>query len=226
MPKCKDDESCYIIGNNNNTYTIIFCHGLGDHSTSWIFFANEVSKNIKNIKFILPNAPSNPVTANSNKMMTSWFDIINIPILDDKTKDYKYIDRSINDIHKIIDSEIDRGISPKNIMIGGFSQGASLSLISCLKYKYELGGIVMFSGWLLNNYDISKFKERLNIPIFIAHGDNDKIVSHENYHIILNALKKSKFKNLSYKIYNNMGHNTCIKQIDDFVTWLKCFSSI
>lgn len=226
MPKCKDDESCYIIGNNNNTYTIIFCHGLGDHSTSWIFFANQVSKNIKDIKFILPNATSNPVTVNGNKIMPSWFDIINIPILDDLTKDYKYIDKSINDIHKIIDSEVDRGISPKNIIIGGFSQGASLSLISCLKYKYELGGIAMFSGWLLHNYDFNTFTDKFNIPIFIAHGDNDKIVPHNNSVITFNTLKKSKFKNLSYKIYYNMGHNTSNKQVDDFIDWLKHITSI
>ncbi len=207
-----------ILGESTDTATLIFSHGLGDSPTSWIFFANEIKRFVKNIRVILLSAPNNPVSVNNGLEMPSWFDILEIPITMQALDNGKYMDESINIIHKIIDSEIETGISPNRIFVGGFSQGATLSLIATLKYtKVKLGGVAMLSGWIFKNHNLSKLS---NIPVFIGHGDKDKVVLYENAKNLESILKASKFSDITFKTYNNMGHNSSTKEIDDLIFWI------
>ena len=52
MPKKKENKGNLIVGNNNYNKVLIFSHGLGDDPTSWLFFANEILKEIDNIRII------------------------------------------------------------------------------------------------------------------------------------------------------------------------------
>ncbi len=180
MPK-KNKTNEIIVGNTNNKMTLIFCHGLGDSPTSWIYFANEIKKNIKDIKIILLKAQDNNVSVNNGLIIPSWFDILEIPITLNTINKTKYIDYSINMINNIINCEIERGIDLDKIFIGGFSQGAALSLIFSQYKKYKLGGIIILSGWVLDINSIYILKNiNINIPIFIGHGTNDNVVLYEN----------------------------------------------
>ena len=49
----------------------------------------------------------------------------------------------------MIDDEIESGISPSRIILGGFSQGGTMSLFTGLTIKYQLAGLVCLSGRLL-----------------------------------------------------------------------------
>ena len=195
-----------ILGESTDTATLIFSHGLGDSPTSWIFFANEIKRFVNNIRVILLSAPNNPVSVNNGLEMPSWFDILEIPITMEALYNGKYMDESINIIHKMIDSEIEKGISPNRIFVGGFSQGATLSLIATLKYtKEKLGGVAMLSGWIFKNHNLSKLTKGINnnIPVFIGHGDKDKVVLYENAQNSESILKACKFSDITFKTYNN-----------------------
>jgi predicted esterase len=43
---------------------------------------------------------------------------------------------------------VDSGIEASRIVLGGFSQGAAMSLLTGMTSTYKLGGIVVLSGWL------------------------------------------------------------------------------
>lgn len=73
-------------GMENNAYRInpeqpvkgavIFLHGLGDQGQGWMSeFKQRLSKYRKDIDFIFPNAPEQPVTLNMGMRMPSWFDL-------------------------------------------------------------------------------------------------------------------------------------------------------
>ena len=194
---------------------LIFCHGLGDNGSSFYFLANEVKRKIKNIKIILPNAKINKVTANKNKEMPSWFDINEIPI-ENSQFNYKLED-SINYINNIIDYEISNGIKSTNIILAGFSQGASLVLATGFNYCKKLGGIGIFSGWISS---INRNYNFVNIPIFLSHGDKDDIVLYCNYLNLINEFKKLNINNLTLKSYKNMNHSISYRSINDFIDWL------
>lgn len=51
-------------------------------------------------------------------------------------------------VNRIIRDEVDNGIPANRIIVGGFSQGCVVSLLTGLTSEYKLGGIIGCSGWL------------------------------------------------------------------------------
>ena len=219
MPK--KNKKDIIIGNNNNKTTLIFCHGLGDSPTSWIYFSNFIKKYIKDIKVILLCAENNPVTVNNGFIMPCWFDMLEIPISTKTKNSEKYIQDSLNKIDEIINKEIQNNVSLNNIFLGGFSQGAALSFIYLQYKKQYLGGILMLSGWMLN-YETLQVLKKINnkIPIFIGHGTSDDVVLYENAFYLNKLLNENRFPNITFKSYDKMKHNISNKEIYDIIDWM------
>ena len=250
----KSIDDTIVVGDKNYDKVLIFIHGLGDNPSSWLFFANEIRKEISNIKIILPKAPTNSVSANDGLKMNSWFDIKKIPIeineinsrnelkVDtsmnkgfDKSSDM-ILDESIKTIHNLIDYEIsEKTIDPSNIFLGGFSQGAALSLISLLRLKnINLGGIILLSGWLLEEIILNPYVHlNLSNNIFIGHGNNDSIVKYENSNLMnsyINRLRTNQLlddSNFSivFNTYDNMGHSVSYKERRDIIDWMKRYKN-
>lgn len=56
--------------------------------------------------------------------------------------------QSSKSISELITAEISAGLDPSRIVLGGFSQGASMSFLTGLTIKEKLAGLVCLSGWL------------------------------------------------------------------------------
>ncbi|EPY52070.1 phospholipase [Schizosaccharomyces cryophilus OY26] len=155
--------------------TVIFFHGLGDSGYGWSFMAEQF-KSMGHVKWIFPNAPTIPVTANNNFKMPAWFDIYSLENLN--KQDEEGILHSVSILHQLIDAEVAAGISSDKILIGGFSQGCMISLFAGLTYPKRLAGIMGHSGFLPLEH---KFPESLSdaarsIPIFLGYMRDDPIV--------------------------------------------------
>ena len=48
----------------------------------------------------------------------------------------------------LIAKEVNEGISPERIVIGGFSQGGSLALYTALGTDVKVGGLLIMSSWM------------------------------------------------------------------------------
>ena len=85
----KEDEnsaskSIELMPKDKHKYTLIFLHGLGQNGkTIFKNFANQAENRITplSMKIVLPTAPVRSVTAEDDEKMTSWFDIVNFPII-------------------------------------------------------------------------------------------------------------------------------------------------
>ena len=117
-----------------------------------------IKDELPHVKWILPNAPSRSISANRGFVMSGWFDL---PTWDlgDKHEDRDGMLDSARTIDKYIQDEINAGIPPERIVIGGFSQGGSMSLLAGLtarredglfggKHGWKLGGVAVLSGWM------------------------------------------------------------------------------
>ncbi len=51
-------------------------------------------------------------------------------------------------LHELITKEVNSGIPPSRIILGGFSQGGAMSILAGLCGERKLAGIVSLSGWL------------------------------------------------------------------------------
>lgn len=78
--------------------------------------------------------------------MPSWFDLTTLDISGPEDEDG--IKKATQNIHSMINSEIQSGISSNRILLGGFSQGGALALYAGLTYDKPLGGIIALSCWL------------------------------------------------------------------------------
>lgn len=56
--------------------------------------------------------------------------------------------RTVGSLNQLITAEVDAGIPAERIVIGGFSQGGAMSLLTGLTTERRLGGVAVMSGWL------------------------------------------------------------------------------
>ena len=96
--------------------------------------------------FIIKIRPTRPVTLNMGMRMSSWYDIYSLDDRDSKEDETGMLN-SFSSIKKIIDNEL-LTIPESRIVIGGFSQGAAMALLTGLLSENKFGGVVALSGYL------------------------------------------------------------------------------
>lgn len=82
--------------------------------------------------------------------------------------------KSAGMINELIKHEVDvNGIDPSRIVLGGFSQGGTMSLLAGLTGPHRMAGLVVLSGWLplrekfkSVRFSTNRAKTIANSPIF------------------------------------------------------------
>ena len=82
----------------------------------------------------------------ASSIMFFRFDIYSFGF--DTEEDEKGMVDSARLINQVITSEIDNGIDASRIVLGGFSQGGTMSLMSGLTSGRKLAGLAVLSCWL------------------------------------------------------------------------------
>ena len=114
----------------------------------------------------------------------------------------RHMQASLAIVDGIISKQIEGGIRSTRIVLGGFSQGAALSLAATLKCKHKLGGCIVLSGWALHAQKLgtvaatSISKDR---PFLICHGIADGVVLIENAQHVTEILGAAGVKNATVK---------------------------
>ena len=82
--------------------------------------AEVLSQKLDHIKFILPTAPTQPVTLNMGMPMPSWYDIVG---LDDRASEScSGIEDSRRTVTELLEQEASAGVKYERMIIAGFSQ--------------------------------------------------------------------------------------------------------
>jgi len=152
---------------------MVICHGLGDSSEGFAYVAEQLASQMPYVKFVLPTAPTQPVTMNMGMPMPSWYDIKG---LDERAnEDCKGIAESRARIESILEQEhSSTGLPYSRMVLAGFSQGGALSLFTGLQLDHPIAGIVVLSGYLpaAKQFRPKQFK----VPIWHGHGSMDPMV--------------------------------------------------
>ena len=143
---------------------VLWFHGLGDTADGWADMMPSLS--LEDTKFILPTAPSIPISINGGMEMNGWSDINGLDI--GSLEDREGFDKSASRMNKIIQAEIGNGILPIKIAVGGFSQGGALALHLSLRAPQSFAGCVALSTWLplRDDYPGALSPAARAIPIF------------------------------------------------------------
>lgn len=175
-------------------------------------------------KFIFPNAPTIPITVNMGMRMPGWYDITDIDNLADRSEDEAGIVRTQKVFHNLIAEEIKAGIPTERIVLGGFSQGGAMSLLSGVTCQTRLGGIFGLSCYLLLKDKLQGMvppeNANLKTPIFMGHGDADPLVKYQWGQATAQKLKDWGYE-VDFKTYKGYPHTAAPEEIDDLEKWLK-----
>jgi predicted esterase len=198
----------HINSGSASNKTLIWLHGLGADSNDFApFFSNPL---FKEYEIILPNAPYRKLTLNQNFEMRAWFNMKSLNLDDLNEEDFIESSKALD---SIIEDKLKTNPSSK-IYIGGFSQGAALSIFYGLKTIHKIHGVVCFSGFVPKfNYQNTMITK----PILKIHGIYDDII---NFQTSENTFDLLNFSNLVSKSYN-MGHEVIEDQVVDLLSFLK-----
>lgn len=199
---------------NSANAAVIWLHGLGADGYDFA----DVVPNLglpqdHRLRFIFPHAPMQPVTINGGLSTRSWFDIRSMDLLNDV--DSAGIRVSCHQVYKLIEHQVDQGISSDRIVLAGFSQGGLIALHAGLSYDHPLAGVMALSTWCPL---VEQFYLHRQMPMLIAHGQNDPIVPYE--------LGLKAYEDLQAKGYHidwheyEMAHQVCAEELSALGQWL------
>ncbi len=200
--------------------SVIWLHGLGADGHDFVSMVPRLNLPLQlPLRFIFPHAPLRAVTLNNGYVMRAWFDIYSMQF--DQRIDVTGITGSVKLVEQLIENEQRKNIATENIIIGGFSQGSVIALMTGLSYPQKLRGIIALSGYLPNAAQVLSDKSQANqtIPVFIAHGTEDTIVPFILGEKTATALKERGIP-VSWHSYT-MPHSICTQEFGDIASWLE-----
>ncbi|KAG2222089.1 hypothetical protein INT45_007975 [Circinella minor] len=183
-----------------HTATVFWFHGLGDSGAG----------------------PSIPITLNQGMRMPGWFDLTGLDRSSLSNEDEKGILSSLTAVNGLIRQEVDNGIPSDRIIVGGFSQGCVLSLLTGLTSEYKFGGVIGCSGWLALAEKFPSMASEANkkTPILMCHGDSDPVVQYSYGKESASVLENLGY-NIKFNTYRGLVHSASPQELQDIASFLK-----
>eukprot|EP00271_Cylindrocystis_brebissonii_P015360 TRINITY_DN3797_c0_g1_i2.p1 TRINITY_DN3797_c0_g1~~TRINITY_DN3797_c0_g1_i2.p1 ORF type:complete len:340 (+),score=42.89 TRINITY_DN3797_c0_g1_i2:292-1311(+) len=139
----------------SHSAAIILLHGLGDEPQGGLQKMFEGSMNqgggLEHVKWIIPGAPTRPVTWNRGHASAAWFDVpaLGPPLTEDgPVSTEEEVFNAVRSVHSLIATCQAEGIPASRILVAGFSLGGATTLVSVLAFRERLAGAIVMWGWL------------------------------------------------------------------------------
>lgn len=204
------------------SYALILCHGYGADGADLSYGMDIIYKHLPNTACFYPNAPnSTPFSG------YEWFHLNDYTPLNLSNISYidKLMERAIcsSEKLKILIDHIHHHyhLPYDHIILGGFSQGGLMALMTALQFEHKLAGIIALSSVPIvfqNTLPLAKVKHSL--PILLTHGDEDPIIPIPAYELLLEELKKAHQVIQSYS-FNNLTHGINSSVISHMLSFCK-----
>ena len=201
------------------TASLIVLHGLGADGSDFVPVAEALDLSaVGPVRYVLPHAPARPVTINGGYVMPAWYDLLGIDLV--RREDEAGLRTSLLQIEALIDAEKARGIPASRIVLAGFSQGCAMTLLTGLRHRERLAGLVGMSGYLPLAAQTAAEAAPANrdVPIFLAHGLDDGVVDLQRALASRDALQQLGYP-VEWHEYE-MEHSVCLEEIADLNRWL------
>lgn len=216
-----DDEllGALEIGADDPTHVFLWLHGLGDSGhghgdvVRMLSFPDPVRP-----RFILPHAPSRPVTVNMGTVMPAWYDI---RAIGGGQHDIGGIRDAADRVSLFIDREQSRGVSSERIFVCGFSQGGCVALHIALRYPDRLAGAVGLSTYMADvaSLDAEATLVNADLAVFLGHGLRDPMVPISAMSHTKDALQRFGH-DVTCGTYP-MEHAICPEELADLGVWIE-----
>lgn len=141
--------------------------------------------------------------------------------------------RTVRYVEGVIDKVVASGVPEKRIILGGFSQGHAITLLTAVLSNYgeKLAGLVALSGYLPIVDRIDELRAEVglgqkvsgNVPIFIVRGKADIAIPRRYMTMQIDKLKELGYTddNLELHEYEGLRHTTSGQELRDICVWLE-----
>ncbi len=181
---------------------VVFLHGYGADGEDLLGLADPLGPHLPDTTFIAPDAPEKCA---GNPFGYQWFPI---PRLDGSSEGEMIagIKAAREDISVFLEQVLEQeGVAPENLIVFGFSQGTMMTLDVVPRFSTPIGGIVGFSGRLLDPEDFANHVKSTP-PVLLVHGNQDEMVPFDHFHEAGQALEAAGFDIYGH-VMNNTGHS-------------------
>ncbi|WP_338724535.1 alpha/beta hydrolase [Pseudomonas tolaasii] len=197
---------------------VIWLHGLGADRYDFLPVAEALQESLLSTRFVLPQAPTRPVTINGGYEMPSWYDIKAMSPA--RSISLEELETSAKTVMDLIEDQKRTGIDASRIFLAGFSQGGAVVYHTAfVNWEGPLGGVIALSTYaptFSDELELSASQQR--IPTLCLHGQYDEVVQ--------NAMGRSAYEHLktrgvtvTWQEYP-MGHEVLPEEIRDIGAWL------
>jgi len=204
----------------NPEFAVILMHGLGADANDFVPLIPELRlAGAPGVRFVFPNAPEIPVTANNGYVMRAWYDILSFQGIN-RQVDEAGIDASCTTVRQLIAAQNARGIATSKIFLAGFSQGGAMTYSAGLTHPDALAGLIVMSGYVPSQPYIESRASEANrrTPVFAAHGTQDDVLP-----VILGETARdyasARGNEVEWHAYP-MPHSVCAEEIVALRAWL------
>lgn len=173
---------------------IILLHGRGASAADIIRLGDTLAgSESQNIAFMAPQATN-----------STWYPISGFVPQDQLAP---WLESALMVIDEAVDSAIAAGIANDKIIVGGFSQGAMLSLEYASRGRRKIGGVIAFSGSLIGPVDQphAPLADVSGMPMFIGCGTNDSWIPARAAQKTADLFAEAG-ANVDVRIYDGMEH--------------------
>lgn len=192
--------------------SVIWLHGLGADGHDFEPIVPELKLPAElGVNFIFPHAPVIPVTINGGMSMRAWYDIRNADL--SQREDEAGVRLSSQEVSKLVEAELAKGIPSDKIFIAGFSQGGAVALHYSTRTLQKLAGVIALSTYLTvaDKLTHEMTKTNLKTPFLMAHGSQDPVVPMQRGQFSAQTLKDNGYS-VQWLDYP-MQHAVCLEEI-------------
>ena len=193
---------------------LVWLHGYADaDGESWREFCDVVVREGgRKCAVVCPDAPER-IAVGTGTRARAWFKPRLHVRRDGRSWTCDGIEDSVESVVKLVDAERERlGISRRDVVLGGFSQGACLALACAKSELSDVGGILAVRGYLPNR---SREFADLKPSTLILAGGNDPLVPLEW------SLEAGRLTGGDVIIRENMGHELCVEDVYQARLWIR-----
>ena len=198
---------------------VIWLHGLGADRYDFEPVAQLLQRSFNSTRFILPQAPTRPVTVFNGMPAPSWYDIL--AMAPARAIDQAQLDASADSVIALIQGQLDQGIEARRIILAGFSQGGAVVLhTGYLRWSGELGGVMALSTYgptFGDGIDVPATQRQL--PALCLHGTLDDVVTPAMGRAAYDFLLASGVP-AQWRTYP-MSHEVSNEELGDIAAWLR-----
>lgn len=198
---------------------VIWLHGLGADRYDFLPVAEALQERLPSARFVLPQAPTQPVTINGGWAMPSWYDILAMSPA--RAIDHEQLEASARQVIALIEAQRDSGIDPARIVLAGFSQGGAVVLHTAfLRWNGPLGGVLALSTYAPTFTDTTQLADtKKQLPVLCLHGRFDDVVLPAMGHAAHDFLAACGVS-VQWRDYP-MAHEVLPEEIRDIADWLE-----